>query len=750
MEESYNREYTDYVFLAPRRLFIVEAKKEGDYFELPAGETRLEQSLPSLSKRYPNLKEALQQAAGYCQSRGVPFGAVTNGHQLVAFVGTRSDGLPPLEGRALVFPSLQFMLDNFLEFWQAVSKPGIQEKRLQHRLLGEGLPELPPKPSATITSYPGVKGRNNLQTDLQIVSELVIEDLPRSRDVEDRFLEECYSQSGALSQYALTSRAILQARYAALFDTDNPGPNTSPAVGKEGVSAEVFAQSLSRRPVILIGDVGVGKTTFVRHLIKIDAAAVFEHAITLYIDLGSQATLSADLRSFLLEEFVRQLREEYEIDVDERNFVRGVYNQELQRFATGIYADLRDENVGLYRQKEIEFLENKLANREDHLKFSLHHVTRGRRKQVVIFLDNADQRDESTQQATFLAAQELAEHWPATVFVTLRPETFHRSTRIGALSGYHPKAFTVSPPRIDRVINKRLEFALKLTSGDIPIQSLSGNTTVNLDKLDVMIRVFLHSLGNYSLREFIDNISAGNVRQALDLVRGFFGSGHVDTQKIVNIYTDTGRYNVPLHEFLRAVTFGDAEYYDPERSPVANLFDISQVDPKEHFLAPLLICSLTSSSKGSEEGFVETSVVYERLQGFGFTPEQIDAAVVRGHRKKLLETASRRIPYPDHDMPPALRATNVGLYHVSRLCRLFTYVDAVLVDTPILEVAVRQSIGEFRTIASRLHNVEVFCQYLDDIWPVIEEGNNLFKWDSISTDLKNDVKRIRERIDMER
>lgn len=431
---------------------------------------------------------------------------------------------------------------------------------------------------------------------------------------------------------------------------------------------------------------------------------------------------------FLLVEFERQLREEYDIDVDERNFVRGVYNQELQRFATGIYVDLRDENSGLYRQKEIEFLENKLANREDRLKFSLHHVTHGQRRQVVIFLDNADQRDESTQQAAFLAAQELAEHWPATVFVTLRPETFHRSTRIGALSGYHPKAFTVSPPRIDRVINKRLEFALKLTSGDIPIQSLSGNTTVNLDKLDAMIRVFLHSLQqNYSLREFIDNISAGNVRQALDLVRGFFGSGHVDTQKIVNIYTGTGRYDVPLHEFLRAVTFGDAEYYDPERSPVANLFDISQVDPKEHFLMPLLICSLTASGgKGSEEGFVETSVVYERLQGFGFTPEQIDATVVRGYRKKLLETAARRIPYPDHDMPPALRATNVGLYHVSRLCRHFTYMDAVLIDTPIIEPAVRQSIGEFRTIASRLHNVDVFCRYLDETWLMIEEGNGGF------------------------
>ncbi len=146
-------------------------------------------------------------------------------------------------------------------------------------------------------------------------------------------------------------------------------------------------------------------------------------------------------------------------------------------------------------------------------------------------------------------------------------------------------------------------------------------------------------------------------------------------------------------------------------------------------------------------GFIQTSVVYERLQGLGFTPEQVDAAVIRGHRKKLLETAARRTPYPDQEMPPALRATNIGLYHVSRLCRLFTYVDAMIVDTPIFDTEVRESIGEVRSITSRLRNVEVFRQYLDDAWPAIEEANNVFKWNSVSADLKADVERVRQRVD---
>src|SRR5436190_24356695 len=91
------------------------------------------------------------------------------------------------------------------------------------------------------------------------------------------------------------------------------------------------------------------------------------------------------------------------------------------------------------------------------------------------------------------------------------------------------------------------------------------------------------------ISECIVNVDGGNVRVALDLVRGFFGSGHVDTEKIINIYEDTGSYYVPLHEFIRAVIYGDAEHFDPEQSPIANLYDLTTPDGKEHFLLPLLL-----------------------------------------------------------------------------------------------------------------------------------------------------------------
>lgn len=747
LEEAHDGQYADYTFYAPRPIMIVEAKKEGIYFEVPAGHSRIESSVLSLSRDNPNLKSALEQVSEYCQARGVPIGVVTNGHQVVAFFATRNDGTPPLEGRTIVFVSLAKMLDHFLDLWQGLSPPGIQERHIFRRLLGEERPDIPTKLSSTVSNYPGTKQRNVFQQDLQIVSDLVLEDLVRSDDVETRFLSECYAQSGALSQYALISKSILEARYSALTDSDQPGPTTTPAVPRAGISEELLAESMSRRPILLIGDVGVGKTTFIRYLMKVAAAPLFENAVGLYIDFGSQATLAPDLRTYVVEDMIAQLLATYQTDVDERNFVHGVYHGDLERFARSIYADLRDSDPDAYRGREVQFLEEKLRRREEHLRRSLEHIVRGRRKQLVIFLDNADQRSEDIQQEVFLVAQELAERWPAAVFVALRPETFYRSMRSGTLSGYHPKAFTISPPRIDEVLRKRLGFGLRLTAGEIPIRGLAAGTMVHLESLDAVIRVFLLTMDwSGQIVELIDNVSGGNVRLALDLVKGFFGSGHVNTHKIVRIFGESGRYYIPLHEFLRAVIFGDATYYDPQRSPVANIFDVSFSDPKEHFIVPILLSVLTTAARvGTGEGFVETNHVYDKLQGLGFTVEQIDSAIVRAHLKKLLETSGRRIPVMGQVMPPALRATTIGAYHVDRLPRLFTYVDAMIIDTPIFETGVRRAIGDVDDVMQRLDRAEIFRGYLDQIWDTLPDGASVFDWPACSAELRGEIPSIRSR-----
>lgn len=753
-EEPYGKEYTDYSLYSPRRSLIIEAKKEGIYFELPPGYLDLEYSLKSLFKDSPEIASAVKQAMNYCQTRGTTLGAVCNGHQMVCFVASRSDGIPPFEGKAIIFSSLERMLTDFFRFWKYLSKPGVQDKHLEKHLLGSEIFNLPSKLSASTTSYPGVKGRNILQTDLQIVGELVIEDVARTREIETDFIKDCYCHSGALSQYALVSKSILQHRYAALFNEQSAGPTTTSATDKKGkiLAREILAESLSKRPILLLGDVGVGKSIFTRHLIRVAGVDVMQNAIVLYIDLGSKAALSSDLRSFFISDVEEQLLEDYGVDIEERNFVRAVYHLELERFSRGIYADLKGSDPEAYRKKEIEFLEEKLMRREDFIKESLVHLYKGRRKQIIMFLDNADQRDETIQQQAFLVAQEIAANWPVAVFLAIRPQTFHKSKKKGVLSGYHPKAFTISPPRVDEVVIKRPNFALKIARGEWALSSLPPGIHIKLQDLEIYLTVLVYSFSeNKELMEFIDNVCSGNIRLALEFITTFIGSGHVDTGKILEKEKkgDTRgfpHYMIPLHEFLRAVIYGDNVYYDPLTSSIANLFDVSTPDGREHFLLSILIEYIEkAASSAGMEGFVPASMIYEFAQSLGFTPTQINSAIGRALRKNLIETEARRTE-DDEALPNSFRATTVGIYHVARLIKQFTYVDAMIVDTPVLDDALQGRITNVEQIDERLNRATIFASYLDKQWKKMNQKGLGFNWESVSKELKNNIENIRKRI----
>jgi hypothetical protein len=755
-EESEDKEFADYTFFNPNRCLIVEAKRTGTYFEMPSGYKKTEYKLSSLIKDSEPISKAIYQALGYCSKRGVEYGAVANGYQIIIFLASRNDGISPIEGKALVYESLEKILENFLEFWQSLSPSAVKERRLSNKLKDNQIILLPPKLSSKITGYPGNKNRNTLQVDLQIVGEVVLEDVVKNEEIESDFVKETYCSSGALSQYALVSKSILETRYALLFDQNytSDKPLINDAVTKKGVSKEIFAESLSKRPILLIGDVGTGKSMFIKYLRNNAAKEVFDKSYTIYIDLGSKAAFEVDLKKFVQVEIENIFREKYNIDFEERNFVRGVYHGELIRFSKGIHGDLKETDPQEYKKQEIKFLEEKLLVKYNHIKACLENITKSWKKQVVIFIDNVDQRNNEIQEEAFLAANEIAQNWPATIFLTIRPSTFYLSKKLGALTGYHPKAFTIAPPRVDDVIVKRLRFARKISSGEIQSEKLGRDLTIKLNTLTQFIEILEHSfLSNNELKECIDNLCYGNIRLAIEFLTTFIGSGHIDTQKILDldnqhIHDGHGkRYIVSLHEFLRALTFKDNNYYNPLSSPILNLFDISQSDGREHFIIPIFLDYFDRNvSHANAEGFLETTHIIEFLQNFGFNYLQIEFCLSSCFDKGLIETEGRAPIGIDKPLPLAIRITGKGAYHVKRLIKYFTYVDAMIVDTPILNDTIKELIVNSNEIERRISRCILFCNYLDKEWEKIHVSVKGFNWLDISKAIRADILIVEQRL----
>jgi hypothetical protein len=385
-------------------------------------------------------------------------------------------------------------------------------------------------------------------------------------------------------------------------------------------------------------------------------------------------------------------------------------------------------------------LQAAITNKVEHLRACIHHISRGQKRQLVIFIDNADQRTLEVQQEAFLVAQELARTWDALVFIAVRPSTFHQSRRSGTLSAYPQRIITISPPRPELVLEKRLVFALEMAEGRLPVEKLDG-VSLKLDSIVLFLRALLESLRTSSeIKEFLSNITAGNIRQMIEFVTRFIGSANVNSEKIIEIMRVGGLYHIPLHEFQKAAILGEYAHYDPESSLAFNLFDVRYPDPREHFLPLLILAFLNYDSPArNREGFIESSRLIEEMQRHGFVPDQCENALRRLTNKKLIETTERitfeeRLSGPQGEMPAAFRVTTIGAYHLQRWAPTFAYLDGMVFDTPVFDAPTMELISRQPNsfdIAVRLERTKAFRSYLNAVWESSAITAPYFDWKAL-------------------
>jgi hypothetical protein len=264
-EQHEGGDYTDYELGQPRTV-IWEAKRAGRTFELPANpRRRILADLNSVMSTCAEAKNAILQMQGYCIGRGVDLAVTTNGRQIIAFLATRNDGISPLGGKCFVIDGLLQLQNNFPKLWQMLSPEGVAENKLKHFLRFSDEPKIPPKIATLIRGYPNFHVPTPQRKDLKIISNLLLIDVPEWAESEQEFYARCYCKHWELSRYSLISKEIMTARHAALFANNEAAPSIIPIKKRSSkflLTDEVQAEALSQRPIILLGDPGVGKTAF--------------------------------------------------------------------------------------------------------------------------------------------------------------------------------------------------------------------------------------------------------------------------------------------------------------------------------------------------------------------------------------------------------------------------------------------------------------------------------------------------------
>ena len=157
----------------------------------------------------------------------------------------------------------------------------------------------------------------------------------------------------------------------------------------------------------------------------------------------------------------------------------------------------------------------------------------------------------------------------------------------------------------------------------------------------------------------------------------------------------------------------------------------------------------------SKEGYVSVNSIIGEMQEWGFGRVVAESGLRRANNKKLLETPQRVTFDEDEgglfgEMPDKFRISTIGAYHLLRWMTEFSYLDAMLYDTPILETESRNSIMpliESFAIDDRLKRTLEFRRYLSRIWHGSKLAPRYFDWTSAMAAGGESFRRVQRVVD---
>lgn len=737
--------FADYVLCINNKpCLVIEAKRESIYFVLKDVKYRdTPYTFGLLGKENPEATLALQQAIGYAASLGCRYTAITNGNQWL-FALTFVEEQVIEERLVFVFESIEAITQKFRQFWNCFSYEGLQSNKSMEQLLLIRRRPAPSKLSTKITGYPQVASRNIIQNELSYILEVIWQIMSQNEKTKE-FLTECYVEPSNNEEMILLAKELIDRRREKDITLSD-----SHIYGIEDFKNKLN-NLVEEKPMVVLGEVGRGKSSFLKYLRLVAAAEQLKNYIQIDIDFIDQPNTSSGVADYIFSEIDRQLKDLYSIDISENNFVRGVLYYDLQRFANSPKGVFYKDNKNEYARIEIEYIEEILKDKSRYFNKVFNHLKKGQNKSIAFFFDNLDRRNVEIQEVAFLQSSAIAREWICLVFICLRPSTFYYSRQNGVLDSIAPKVFTVGHPDIALVLKRRFNYAKELSLGEKQLESWH-QVIPNKDfvvKLPKVAQFF--ELCEFSSRKkrgiipMLEAVSNGNIRILLDQTESILTAGHLDTKKILQYIEEGNGYYIPDHEGVKTLLYGDYTQYDPSKSVFINLFDIIHSDPREHFLRFGILSFLNRYSENNpSQGYVKLKELKDYLASLGFCTADILVSIEYLYNKKYIRSKVDGISWATDVFE--VRINDLGRYHINHLVNFFQYIDAIILDTPIVDNSFESQFNfEDDDIATRIKRTGLFLQYLDNCAKSLNDKNLINEWNEIKLKVEEDILEIIKR-----
>lgn len=667
--------FADYIVRTANSAFVIEAKKVGHAFELPARTRRRMKLAGSIMKG--DVGSAIRQARNYCRTKGIQFAVVTNGGQWLIFPAVRTDQVELEDSYAMIFDSLENLLGvEFEDFFGLLSRESVVAGHLELELLGREEDQLEDRRLGAAFPRGSTRGPNPIYPLIQHAIEAAFTDTIVDSDPD--LLKKCYVESAERSRFDRKIQMHLRNREG-LFAASPKRP-----LGKRsdrGALPEVLERAQkSARPlaILILGTVGAGKTTFLHHARHVVAKDYFrvrnDELYPQWIELDFRDFApTANATEFIHERVLAHVESDQLLS-DFGRAIRPAYAQKIESLKRGPLR-LLDDQPEEQQRRITDMIMREYEDVSPYVRRVISWIAK--HKPVFLVADNVDQLPADTQSRIFSDAMAFASETQCNLVMAMRESTYiaHRSDPLFDAFDFDP--IQIEAPEIQPVLSKRFFLARNLLKGESGSFRAINGAQFKVDDLSSFIDIVQSSVLGTNVGRRIEVLAEGNVRIALRMTREFLARGYTDPASALRIHKETGKYILPQHEALRSILLGNQPVYSEEYSVIGNPFDSRLSKTNAQLLRLFVLSALVTLGSSSSFRNLEGDEIRERLADIGFSEDYAQKVMADLCRLSFVSGSD----FESISLQSNFFPTRLGGYMIRELVGDLTFVENVLMDT---------------------------------------------------------------------
>ncbi len=582
--------------------------------------------------------DGLDQAKRYCTDTAVLFSALTTGFEWIGFWAVRTDGVPPKEGKAIVFPNLESIQQNFAVFYDLFSREGMLANLYQvHIHEAEGLKV---HHSELLNSVLEISQRRLLQKSALVAD---IENVYRSffsmmsGEDDPDMLAKCFVESKE-SRSADENLEKITRNLLNRIDIVN---------SEKGIELEKqIRESVELKRgefVLIIGNKGAGKSTFIDRFFRLVLEkSLRENCLVIRIDIADSNGNQSTIVSWLIDKLKSELENSlFKGEYPSYEELQGVFFKEYERWKYGERKYLYERDKNQFKEKFGEWIANLIDTKpQEYVMKLIENAIQSRGLMPCIVFDNTDHFPQSFQEAVFQYAQSIYRKVFSFIICPITDRTIWQLSKSGPLQSYEStRNFYLPVPSIKDVLAKRVEFIKK--------KALEDSSPVREYFTRKGIRLSIPNVSGFALavedifinEDYISRVvgwlSNYDIRRSLQIVQRIITSPIIDIAELVKAYVIGKESHPSRRSIIKALLVGEYNhFYQQDSNFILNIFEVNPngiTSPLIRLSILRLLIDIYSENSDSEKIYFSV----ENILNY-FEPATVSRIAVEEHLKALL------------------------------------------------------------------------------------------------------------------